>query len=347
MMTRHGQRSPLIVSKDETYWTTPAASLTSKGAASMYSKGKFFYDNFKSFFENHKFYSSTVKIYSSNLNRTVMTAYYFLRGLFKVETQCDSVANESEALTYLSQYQFLRKPIKYDIVLRYYNAGASKTFTENIEAAHLKYKKEKFKFDVIKKFLPFMPPETRMTLDNLSYKELYYFIDILKIYIAHDLTIPRGISIELYKSMEFIIGMFDEMLYGTPVNIKLGNYALTRELEAILADDKNLFTLFSAHDLNISGFLHLFKFHPAEFPFGAHWVLNFYEDEHVELLYYGNTIEKVYEFTSEKALLEYLREATYKNDEDFLKELRCEVSDNILKKYQESSAVEVENEKLV
>ena len=347
MMTRHGQRSPLITSKDETYWKTPAASLTSKGASTMYLKGKFLYEHFKYFFENNKIDNTTMRIYSSNLNRTVMTAYYFVKGLFNIKTPCDLVANESEALAYLNQFQFIRKPIKYDIVLRYYNAGASKTFADNIQTANLNYKNKRLKFDLIEKFLPYMPSESRMTLDNLSYLTLFYFIDMLKIYLSHDLEMPYGISMELYRNMNFMIDLFDEIIYGASANIKLGNYGLTCELEKILSDDKNLFTLFSAHDLNISAFLRLFKFHVPEFPFGAHWVLTFYDDNHVELHYFGDAIRKVHEFPSEQALLNYLREATYKSDADFLKELRCEISDNILKEYQESSTVDIEKERII
>ena len=348
VMTRHGQRSPLIVAPGETYWKTPAASLTTKGATTMYSHGAGLRDSLQDFFKTPAaaiaFDKTNMRVYSSNLNRTVLSAYYFLRGVFQIPTDFQTVAADADALAYLNQYHFIRKPMKCDVLLRSFNSGTSKTMEENLMKQNEKYRELKLEFGLISKLLPMLPAPHKMTLENVSYLKLFYFYDYLKMYPSHDLPLPHGFPAEIYKGLEFSEKLLHELLYGHPTNIKLANYPLTLELTEVLTDTKTMFTLISAHDLNLSAFLRLFNVVPKTFPFGAYWMLVCYENGRVEITYHGDSVETVFNIESAESLINYMKKATYDNDSDYLRELRCGTSGNIMKAYREATCEDIEKE---
>eukprot|EP00826_Nyctotherus_ovalis_P005370 TRINITY_DN1120_c0_g5_i2.p1 TRINITY_DN1120_c0_g5~~TRINITY_DN1120_c0_g5_i2.p1 ORF type:complete len:362 (+),score=67.38 TRINITY_DN1120_c0_g5_i2:79-1164(+) len=344
MMTRHGHRAPLSFEKDETHWKPPVASLTARGASAIYSKGKSLRSLFKEFFEGKTFDRTNTTVYASNLHRTVMTAYYLLRGLFNEEAKCDEIADTEEALKYLEHYQLIRKPIKHDVVLRFFNKGISETFQENIKSQTKKKMSEKIGDAVITKLLSVLPAEQKTALEDRNLMKLFYFYDTLTMYLSHDLPMPYNIPMDLYQELRFLQEVLDELLFGVPANIKLANYALIREVENLLADQTKVFTLFSAHDINVWSFLRLFGHDSNFIPFGGQWLLLCFEDGHLELDFYADSIKKIAEFPSTEKLVEYMKEKTYQNDADFLKELDCRISDCILKTYRESTATEIESE---
>lgn len=344
MMTRHGHRAPLSFGKEETCWKPPAASLTARGASAVYAKGKSLRGLLKAFFEGKTFDKANTTVYASNLHRTVMTAYYLLHGLFNEEAKCDETADTEEALKYLEHYQFIRKPIKHDVVLRFFNKGISETFQENIKAQSQKKMSEKIGEAVITKLLSVLPAEEKAALEDRNLMKLFYFYDTLTMYLSHDLPMPYNVPMDIYQELKFLQEVLDELLLGVPANAKIANYALAREIENLLADQTKVFTLFSAHDINVWSFLRLFGHDSSFIPFGGQWLLLCFEDGHVEIDFYADSIQKIAEFPSTEKLVEHMKEKTYKNDADFLKELNCTISDNILKTYRESTATEIEGE---
>ena len=269
-----------MISETETYWKTPIASLTSIGASTMSSQGKKLNAQLSDFFKEKTFNVETTKIISSNLNRTVLSAYYFMKGIFNIATKLDSIETEVNACEYLNQFYFIRKPMKCDILLRYFNTGLSHTIHENILSQNKKHKELKTGFEIISKVLPLLPDEHSMTMKTLNYHKLFYFYDYLKIYVSHDLPIPYGFPKELYEELEFTEELIPELINGAPSSLRIANYPLSLEIIDSLKNDKNIFTYISAHDLNMSAFLRLFNFKVKSFPFGSHWVLSYYDDGH-------------------------------------------------------------------
>ncbi len=347
VMTRHGQRAPLIISDTEKYWTCPAASLTPRGAVTMHSHGAELRARFPDFFSTvTPVAKNSVKVYSSNLNRTVLSAYYFLNGVFSAPAPTgEVVAAEKDALEFLGQFRFVRKPMKYDLLLRYFNTGISKTIQENLAVQNEKHKSAKLEFDFLAKLLPKLPAPHGMTLGTLNYLKLFYFYDYLKMYLSHELPLPHGFSMEIVKGLEFTEEVLHDLLYGNPTNVRIANYPLSLEIFEILADPALKFSLISGHDLNISGFLRLFNHIPKSFPFGAYWVLACYDDGSVEVTYHGEgSPEKLYSAASIAELKAYLTKMTYADDEEYLRELRCASTGNILKAYREGTCEAIEKE---
>ena len=344
VMIRHGHRCPLLIPENESYWKASPACLTTKGAEAMHMKGLNFHSKFKNDFPFKYLNESSVKLYSSNLNRTVLSAYYFLQGMFNIKSEFEPVVSESEALIYLSQYSFTRKHMKHDLLLRNFNKGISETMGKNLHAQNENFIKSKTGFKVIEKLLPLLPKKIEMTLDTINYLQLFYYYDFLKMYVSHDLPLPHGFNIELYKELNFLDDVLYELLYGIQENVRLANYPLSLEIEKALADDKNAFTLISGHDLNVCAFLRLFNFKVKEYPFGACWVVAIHNDNHVEVNFCGNTWENVSNYKTVEEFVDYLRKSTYSNDSEYLTYLKCTSSDNILKEYREDNAKDIEAE---
>ncbi len=344
LMTRHGQRSPLIISSAEKYWKGPAASLTSKGADTMNARGAALRSRFDAFFREKGVGKDSIRVYSSNLHRTVFSAYYFVHGMMKEAATSEPMASETEGLTYLGQYKFARKPMRCDLLLRYINTGISRTITENCNAQNEKYKAAKLEFEAVKQVLLMLPAGQQMTLDTLNYVKLFYFYDYLSTYVYHGLPLPGGFPQDRYQSIAFTDKLLFEILFGAPANVRLANYMVAKEIQQILADDSCSVALISGHDLNISSFLRLFGFIPKSIPFGAYWLLVEYENGRIEIEYCGESEERVYGAGSPAELEKFMAKNTYENDKEYLEELKCMMDEDIIKAYRESPAKEIEKE---
>ena len=67
----------------------------------------------------------------------------------------------------------------------------------------------------------------------------------------------------------------------------------------------------------------------------------------MDIVFYGNSIVDVYQSKSLEELIIYFQENTYKNNKEYLDNIHCDISDDILKTYREASCFDIEKEMVI